>query len=429
MDAILEEYYISCGIEALHFTCKHEEDCSYGCESFTGAKASYVGSLYEARKLPRLLILSLDSGSGDIDPNRRTIKAVREIEENEYVTSELPRNKHWYRTHQIAYEVLQPFKPDLDIDNVKHYFAHVNSVKCSMNRRNRAMASDILYFNCHWYLPEEFKILDPDIVISQGERAKNSLYGAFPIIEGSQSLDYDCPYVLIEINNHPVLWLLTYHPNQKSGRYHQQWEACAETNKWSDVVRDFVANNREYVFHEVKQVSSISTKKTPRPKKSSTSKVSHKKKEATVSVQKTGNLGKKRAADEITRRGAHVTLIKGNKNLIEASDKNRQKKVTIRVKSRRKGTWQTSINEGRPMDRPVSNDKFWIFVDLSVSELIPDFYVVPDNWIRNDIYVHHQEYLQRHGGERAITKDSTHHAISLDRIEQWHDRWDILGLF
>ena len=338
MEKKLEEYYLSVGIEALHFRCKHYLDCSYDCQNFTEAKASYLGFLYEKRILPRLLILSLDSGSGDIDPNRRTIKAVREIEETESPTSELPRNKHWYRTHQIALEILHPFKPELDIDSVKHYFAHVNSVKCSMNRMNNSMAREVLYFNCRWYLPEEFRILDPDIIISQGKMAKNSLYGAFSIIEGSTSLEYDCPYAVIEINNRPVLWLPTYHPNVKSNLYHQQWEACAKENKWSDIVRGFMTNNRDFDFHEVKQVSSLSTKKTNRSKQSSTSKTLHANQQVKLGIQKTSDLGKKRAADELTRRSAHAYLVKGKKNLIEAYDKNKYKKILIRIKSRRRGT-------------------------------------------------------------------------------------------
>ena len=41
-----------------------------------------------------------------------------------------------------------------------------------------------------------------------------------------------------------------------------------------------------------------------------------------------------------------------------------------------------------------------------------------------------EAYLARHGhgGRRKINPESTHHSISLKRIEQWRDRWDILGL-
>jgi len=55
--------------------------------------------------------------------------------------------------------------------------------------------------------------------------------------------------------------------------------------------------------------------------------------------------------------------------------------------------------------------------------------VVPEWWILNDIHVHHLAYLKRHGGRRARNPESTHHAIQHARIEEWRDRWDILGIF
>lgn len=57
-----------------------------------------------------------------------------------------------------------------------------------------------------------------------------------------------------------------------------------------------------------------------------------------------------------------------------------------------------------------------------------DFYVVPRWWIENDIFRAHNEYLARHGGQRANNPDATHHRIPTDRVIQWKDRWDLLGL-
>jgi hypothetical protein len=37
-------------------------------------------------------------------------------------------------------------------------------------------------------------------------------------------------------------------------------------------------------------------------------------------------------------------------------------------------------------------------------------------------------HLRRHGGHRAKTASSTHHAIQKGRIADWHGRWDLLGL-
>jgi hypothetical protein len=89
-----------------------------------------------------------------------------------------------------------------------------------------------------------------------------------------------------------------------------------------------------------------------------------------------------------------------------------------------------SITRGRKREEPTEEEThFWIFVELTKPPASPDFYVVPEWWIENDIHRANGDYLAKHGGQRAITKDSTHHAIKRSRIEEWRDRWDLLGLF
>ena len=59
----------------------------------------------------------------------------------------------------------------------------------------------------------------------------------------------------------------------------------------------------------------------------------------------------------------------------------------------------------------------------------PRYWIVPDWWIRNDIYKAHKAYLARHGGTRPGNPDSKHHAIDESRLKEWQTRWDILGVF
>jgi hypothetical protein len=98
--------------------------------------------------------------------------------------------------------------------------------------------------------------------------------------------------------------------------------------------------------------------------------------------------------------------------------------LTFIVKSKTSGTWQASTNDGDP--EKSSSNFYWVFVDLG-SRPNPSFFVVPDRWIREDIREHHDEYLAKHGGARAMGGASTHHAIQPRRIEEWRDRWDLLG--
>jgi hypothetical protein len=78
------------------------------------------------------------------------------------------------------------------------------------------------------------------------------------------------------------------------------------------------------------------------------------------------------------------------------------------------------------MAEDPNETSFWIFLDLTASE--PGFYIVPSWWMKNDIHCDHARYLERHGGHRAKTPDSTHHRITTERITKWRDRWDLVGL-
>lgn len=101
------------------------------------------------------------------------------------------------------------------------------------------------------------------------------------------------------------------------------------------------------------------------------------------------------------------------------------RRVTVIVKSRKSGTWQASVNDGDPSRS--EEGVFWVFVDVEDPKW-PLCYIVPDPWVRDDICENHHAYLERHGGERAVTKESTHHAIDYSRIREWRGRWDLLGL-
>lgn len=64
----LADYYATKGNLPEEFNCRHEAQCRAGSPKFTTAKASYVGPEYEKGNGPRLLFLSLDSGSAESDP-------------------------------------------------------------------------------------------------------------------------------------------------------------------------------------------------------------------------------------------------------------------------------------------------------------------------------------------------------------------------
>lgn len=238
----LESFYKENGILATNFTCIHQDECSFGCRGFTGPKSTYVGSGYEKNILPRLLFLSLDSGSGNKSAEARLPLAVREQEEATDVLA-LPKHKHWFRTHELAWYILRRFKPDLEIEQAKNYFAHANSAKCCMNNPQRKKAGKILFKNCRKYIKEELRILGPKILVTQGNEAKH----AVALIVESPLKMIDDFATIIRINGKETFWLHTYHPNNwgafnrhrafdKEAGIARGWEFYAE--KMSRFVRD-----------------------------------------------------------------------------------------------------------------------------------------------------------------------------------------------
>ena len=140
-------------------------------------------------------------------------------------------------------------------------------------------------------------------------------------------------------------------------------------------------------------------------------------------------------AAELNKRGAYAVTFAGNMPKIDllACNSNQSRTIQIRVKTKRGGrSGHSSIVDCRAMDAPPNPPgeiRFWVFVDLGGDNAGPGYWIVPDWWIRGDIYKAHQAYLRRHGGRRARNPDSTHHAIEEKRLSEWKGRWEILGIF
>ncbi len=148
-------YYDEQNISPTDFHCGHHAECKGDCATFTEAREPYIGRQYERGALPRLLFLSLDPGSSDAHPEKRTLKAVREWRETQRAIETRQESTHWYRTHELALRLLEPFKPDLSLTVVGGYFAHTNSAKCCMNNDGRRVAYPRLFKNCRDFIPDE----------------------------------------------------------------------------------------------------------------------------------------------------------------------------------------------------------------------------------------------------------------------------------
>jgi hypothetical protein len=114
-----------------------------------------------------------------------------------------------------------------------------------------------------------------------------------------------------------------------------------------------------------------------------------------------------------------------------ASNRDNTHRVSIQVKTKgpNSGGWQTSTRHGlsrETADSALFAGRFWVLVDLRPAN--PGFYVMPELWIRNDIYEQHREYLARHGGHRRDNPASEHHLITVARVAERQDAWDVLGI-
>jgi hypothetical protein len=146
--------------------------------------------------------------------------------------------------------------------------------------------------------------------------------------------------------------------------------------------------------------------------------------------QQTARAGEYYVAAELNRRGAYAVTFAGNMPRIDilACDINQNRTVHIQVKTKTAGDWQSTINHGKKCSNKMNETSFWIFVDLSRGTNPPDFYIVPEWWIKNNIFECHTAYLKKNLGKRPVSQESTHHSINNRRLEQWKDKWDILGI-
>jgi uracil-DNA glycosylase family 4 len=233
--AASRHYYQQQGISPLEFRCQHLQVCSKGNDRFVEAKGAFVGTEYEKGTLrPRLLFVSLDPGSSNSNPKQRTVESVRIQEEHECDVAKLPKARHWYRAHELAWILLKRIKPDLQLQDTHLYFAHVNSVKCCVSNDNHQSASPILFRNCQKYIDGEIAILKPDVLVTQGNKAREAIQQSYKIFETLND-KHICSYAWLFIEGKKVLWVHTYHP-RNFGKFNQQRRECFEI--WAQFIYD-----------------------------------------------------------------------------------------------------------------------------------------------------------------------------------------------
>lgn len=220
----LDWYYQSQGIPARGFNCKHQEACSALCApgQMISVPESYVGPGYEEGKLPRLLFVSSDTNSADWQkghPEYGALRCIREITLRDRLKNSKTAS-HWYQTILLAKTILSPFSKEvfgreLLMDDIVEYVAHARSARCKDNSiKNGKEGNPLMYEKCREFLKGEVVTMQPDIIVTQGVRAREALKGTFEVKKHDFMPDYpETFYEILQLEeNHQVIKIVVKHP-------------------------------------------------------------------------------------------------------------------------------------------------------------------------------------------------------------------------
>lgn len=241
---LLNSYYLKNSIHPEKFDCQFQYLCRMSAHkgNMTETKMSMVGSRY-GETYPRIAVISLDPPSDEDKEGRIRRWDFRSIDHRttEYISSThekddyvaVPPNPHWAMTQVIVKDLLvlfgYPSKPNSaiastsfsgrSIENVSAFFAHINMAKCSMNRPGQGKAPASVHKRCSGsYLAGELAILEPDMIISQGDTT-NRILGKMFIAR--EVLSSELPKVeKVELNGRNPIWMPMVHPTTQ---YHKIW--------------------------------------------------------------------------------------------------------------------------------------------------------------------------------------------------------------
>lgn len=217
-----------------------KEDCRAvaalnGVESFIFAPRTegvnvseyYVAGEYKGDRIPRIVVISLSAPRPDISTTKNETRSQ---------TKKTVRNYHWPETLMTIRSLLCPFiapekfpEPEL----IEKLFVHLRTAKCCSNAKGGTQEPGRVYKNCGKYLGEEVRILEPDIIVTQGNHAhwqaekhvfdKNAANIAVEEVEGIG--DSIARIVNLKEDNRSVYWLRTIFPTHLYGhmkRWHGQ---------------------------------------------------------------------------------------------------------------------------------------------------------------------------------------------------------------
>ena len=217
------------------FACRYLDSCKAAAEprKLRNGSEAYIGDKYGDPI--RLVVVSLDTGGSAEDEKRRDNPMRWEGIEELTFDGANPHMKGTIQTLQYLYG----YKPESDL---LPRFAMTNSAKCSGKDNDKSMVRGELYENCRDHGLAELGVLNPQLVVTQGAKARDLLecrcIGQKEIREHVPSLmwgDVDVgSWICTQVKEHlrywkngdqPVLVLQCPHPSARQG----QWQRFERT--------------------------------------------------------------------------------------------------------------------------------------------------------------------------------------------------------
>ena len=223
----LRTFYDENGISVEGFCCRYQQDCLAAASPrplHHGAEA-HVGSQYGQGM--RVVVVSLDTGHGsaDLAARRKRIEGLG--------TNGL--NPHMQGTTVLMSRLLADVVP---AGVTPHpYYSMINAAKCSGADDSRGKVPTALYNNCRFFAVAEVALLEPQLIVTQGNDAAGALGPPNPLPEQmlqasaeelgatGESVDWFVSLgreYLGQISlsgNPPVLTLGAPHPAARDGRW------------------------------------------------------------------------------------------------------------------------------------------------------------------------------------------------------------------
>ncbi len=211
----------------------------------------YTDKTYCGDSIPRIVVISLSAP----EPSMPT---------GGIITGAM--NQHWRETLAMVRSLLYPFIApekfpmpirnweDEDITIVESLFVQARTAKCCSNANGGKEEPSKVYENCGGYLSEEISILEPDVIITQGNnahpRAKKYVFNTNTIqkVKGIQGINpvHNVAHVAtLRYNSRRVFWLQLHHPRHPV-YYSQAGDKIAlESNCVGAMRKNFVRYGKE----------------------------------------------------------------------------------------------------------------------------------------------------------------------------------------